>query len=94
MQIDFTLFLQTLVYIVLIILIIIFIVIGIKLIGTLSKVDRLLDDVQKKVDRTDEFFEMIDRFSDYASNVGDKIIGGFLKVVTKLVRKKGNDEDE
>jgi len=94
MQIDFTLFLQTLVYIVLIILIIIFIVIGIKLIGTLSKVDRMLDDVQKKIDRTDEFFDMIDRVSDYASNVGDKIIGGFLKVVTKIVRKKGNDEDE
>lgn len=94
MQIDFSLFLQMLVYIVLIILIIIFIIIGIKLIGTLSKVDKLLDDVQKKVDRTEEFFEMIDRVSDYASNIGDKIIGGVLKTVTKLLRKKGNDEDE
>lgn len=94
MQIDFPLFLQMLVYITLIILIIIFIVLGIRLIGTLSKVDRILDDVERKLIKTDQIFEMVDTISDYASNIGDKVIGGFLKVVTKLIRKKGNDEDE
>ena len=94
MQIDLTLFLQILVYILLIALIIIFIILGIKVINMLSKVDKVIDDVEDRIHKTDNMFSLIDRVTDYTSNISDKVIGGIFNFVSSIFKKKGNDKYE
>lgn len=94
MQIDVSLFLQLLIYLFLIALIIIFIILGIKLIKTLTKIDKLIDDVEDRVHKTDNMFSLIDKTADIASNVSDKIIAGIFNFVSNIFKKRGNDENE
>ena len=95
MTIDLNEFFEILLYISLIVLVIIFIVLGIKLIKTLGKVDKVIDDVNGKMNKVDGIFDIIDRTTDYATTISDKIIGGISSFVNILFkRKKGNDEDE
>ena len=82
-------------FISLIILVIIFMFVGIKLIKTLKKVDKVIEDVNGKMIKVNGVFDIIDKTTDYAANVSDKIINavtGFFNVL--LRKKKGNDEDE
>lgn len=85
----------SLLFIFLIVLVIIFIVLGIKLIKTLKKVDNVIDDVNVKMNKVNGVFEIIDKTTDYASTISDKIIGALSNFVSSLFKKKkGNDEDE
>ena len=95
MMIDINEFLQIMLYFGLIVLIVIFIILGIKLIKTLTKVDQIIDDVNTKMDKVDGVFNIIDRTTDYASSISDKIIGAISSFVGMFFKKKkGNDEDE
>ncbi len=79
----------------LIILVIIFIVLGIKLIRTLKKVNEVIDDVNLKMNKVNGVFDIIDKTTDYASSISDKIIGSLSKFVNHLFfKKKGSDDDE
>ena len=82
-------------FVLLIVLVIIFIALGIKLIRTLKKVDEVIDDVNGKMNKVNGVFEIIDRTTDYASSISDKIINALSNFVSVLFRKKkGNDDDE
>ena len=95
MIIDLNGLLNTLLYISLIVLIIIFIILGIKLIKTLKKIDEVIDDVNSKMDKVDGVFNIIDKTTDYAASISDKIINGISGFISALFkRKKGNDDDE
>ena len=88
--------LQIIIYVLLIILIIVAIVIGIKLIGTLHRVDLLVDDVTKKVKAFDRVFEIIDVFNNKMSELGDTVVGFVSGGIRRLFknRKKDNYDDE
>ena len=95
MTVDLNELLGLVLYISCIILVIVFIVLGIKLIKTLKKVDNVIDDVNGKMSKVDGVFDIIDKTTDYASSISDKIISGISNFVNALIRKrKGNDEDE
>lgn len=82
-------------YILLIVLVVIFIILGIKLIKTLKKVDTVIDDVNVKMNKVDGVFDIIDKTTDYASSISDKIISSVYNFINSLLkRKKGNDLDE
>lgn len=90
--------LQIVIYVLLIILIAVAIVIGIKLIGTLNKVDALVDDVSKKVKTLDRVFEIIDVFNNKMSELGDTVIGfvsgGIRRLFKNRKREKDNYDEE
>ena len=95
MIIDFNEFLNILMHISLIVLIISFIVVGFKLIKILGKVNSIMDDISGKMDKVNGVFEIIDKTTDYASSISDKVLNalsGLLSVFTK--KKKGNDNYE
>ena len=95
MTVDLNELLIVLLYIMLIILVIILIVLGIKLIKTLKKVDVVIDDVNNKMNKVDGVFNIIDKTTDYASNISDKLISSISNFINVLLRKKkGNDNDE
>lgn len=94
-MINLTEFLGILLYVSLIVLVIICIILGINLIKTLKKVDKVIDDVDVKMKKVNGVFDIIDKTTDYASSISDKIIGSISNFVGALLRKKkGNDEDE
>ena len=88
--------LQIVIYVLLIILIAVAIVIGIKLIGTLNKVDLLIDDVSNKVKTLDRVFEVIDMFNNKMSELGDTVVGFVSGGIRRLFRnrKKDNYDEE
>ena len=95
MVIDFNEFLNVLMHISLIVLIIVFIVVGFKLIKTLGKVNDIIDDINGKMNKVNGVFDIIDKTTDYASSISDKLLNalsGLLSVFTK--KKKGNDNYE
>jgi len=82
-------------YISLIVLVIVLIVLGIRLIKTLTKVDRVIDDVEKKMTKVNGVFNIIDKTADIASTISDKVIGSISNVIKAIFRKKkGNDFNE
>ena len=86
------------IYILLIVLIVVLIAIGIKVIGTLTKVDVLLDDVTSKVKTLDKAFNFIDVMNDKMSALGETIVGlvsGGIKGLFKNIKNKEiESEDE
>lgn len=91
-------FLPIVLYFSLIILIVVLVILVIRLIGTLSKVDKVVDDVNIKVRKLDGVFNIIDTTADTLSLVSDKFVGMIanllLKVFTKKSKKKEEDSNE
>ena len=95
MVIDINEFLNLILVTSLIVLVIIFIVVGIRLIGTLKKIDVIIADVNDKMNKVDGVFDIIDKTTDYAVSISDKIIGAIVGFLGgKFKKKKGNDDDE
>lgn len=91
-------FLPIVLYILLIVLIIVLVILVIRMIGTLSKVDKVVDDVNVKVRKLDGVFNIVDTTADALSLVSDKFVGMIanflLKVFTKKSKKKEEDSNE
>ena len=87
--------LPIIIYILLIILLIVTIIIGIKLIGTIGRVDVLLDDVTTKVKSLDRLFNLVDYASDKVTLVTDTVVNFLTSGFKKLFGgKKVNEEAE
>ena len=87
--------LPIIIYILLIILLIVTIIIGIKLIGTIGRVDVLLADVTTKVKSLDRLFNLVDYASDKVTLVTDTVVNFLTSGFKKLFGgKKVNEEDE
>lgn len=90
------------VYILLIILIIIAIILGIKLILTLNKVDKVVDNVETKVNSLNDLFDIVEvttgKFSAAYNKVCDVVSGIVDKILTKkakdVIDEEGDEEDE
>ncbi len=87
--------LPVIIYILLIVLLIILIILGIKLIMVINKTDKLIVDVQNKVDSFNGVFKLIDLTSEKLS-MGITVIAEWLiGLINKIFRKrKENDEYE
>lgn len=90
-------FLPIVIYILLIILLIVGIILGIRSIQTLNKVDKVVDDVNDKVQSLNGFFNLIDFTTDKIVSVTDKVVDGVSGLIGRMFFKnknKKNDEEE
>lgn len=90
-------FLPIIIYFLLIILLVIGIILGIRAIQTLNKVDKVVDDVNDKVQSLNGFFNLIDFTTDKIVSVTDKVVegvSGFIGNLFRLGKKKEKEEDE
>ena len=95
MMLDFKEFLIIDLIIALIVLVIIFIILGIKLIKTLSRVEKTLDVVDDKLAKTDGMFSVFDKTGSFVDEISDKVIMLITNLIGKFInKKKGNDLDE
>lgn len=93
--------LPVLLYIFGIILLIVLIILGIRMIQVLDKADKMLDDaneilenVSEKVNSFNGFFDILDKTGYGISVIGDKVIGLFSGIVSKIFNKNKKDEED
>ena len=86
--------LPVLLYIFGIILLIVLIILGIRMIQVLDKVDRVVDSVEEKVNSFNGFFDILDKTGYSISMIGDKIIGLFSGIISKIFNKNKKDEED
>ena len=93
---DFLLsFLPIIIYVLLIILLIIGIILGIKSIITINKVEKVVDDVNEKVESLNGLFQLVDFTTDKLVSITDRVIDGISSLASRLfMKKKKNKEDE
>lgn len=87
-------FLPIIIYILLVILIILLIVLTYKLIKTMDKVKFIVDNVDKKVSSLDGIFNVIDKFSNGFSIIGDKFIDLIINFFNKIFKSKEKNIEE
>ena len=78
------------IYFLLIIFLIIGIILGIKLIITLDKVEKVVEDVNDKVQTLNGFFHIIDYTTDKIAFATDKVVDTIASVFNKLLFSKKN----
>ena len=93
---DFLLsFLPIIIYVLLIILLIIGIILGIKSIITINKVEKVVDDVNEKVESLNGLFQLVDFTTDKLVSITDRVIDGISSLASRLfMKKKKNKEDD
>lgn len=81
-------------YFLLSILLLVLIILCVKAIGTLTKVNKVVDDVNFKVNKLNGVFNIIDSTTDALSLASDKIVNFIANGVNNLfTRKKKNKEE-
>lgn len=88
-------FLPIIIYILLIIILVIGIILGVKSISTIKKVEKVVDDVNNKVESLNGLFQIVDFTTDKIVSLTDKVVDGFSSLATRLFfRKKENKREE
>ena len=80
--------LPIIIYILLIIILIVGIILGIKTIGTVGKVDKVVDSVNDKVESLNGVFSIIDFTTDKLALITDKVVDGVSNMICKMFKKK------
>ena len=76
------------------VLLVVLIVLGIKLINTIGKLDRVLDDVDLKIKSLDKMFGVVNVVTDSMALVSDKIVDVIMFAIKKVFNKKKGKEDD
>ena len=87
-------FLQTFLPIVIYFLLIILLIVGIRSIQTLNKVDKVVDDVNDKVQSLNGFFNLVDFTTDKIVSLTDKVVDGISGLIGNVFKRKHTSEDE
>ena len=89
-------FLPIIIYILLIIILVIGIILGVKSIITLNKVEKVVEDVNDKMQSLNTVFSFIDFTTDKLVLVTDKVVEAVGNLFSKLFigRKKKGEENE
>ena len=91
-------FLQTIlpivIYILLIILLIIGIILGVRSIQTLNKVDKVVDDVNDKVQSLNGFFNLVDFTTDKIVSITDRVVEGVSGLIGHIFKRRHVKSDE
>ena len=74
------------------ILIVALIVLVVKLIFTVDRVNKMLDDVEVKVSKLDKMFDIVDVITDNMSLLSDKIVDTVSNLIRKLFNRNGKEE--
>lgn len=74
------------------ILIVALIVLVVKLIFTVDRVNKMLDDVEVKVSKLDKMFDIVDVITDNMSLLSDKIVDTISNLIRKLFNRNGKEE--
>lgn len=87
-------FLPIVIYILLIVLIVILIILGIKLLIAMNKIEKIVDNVNEKMERLNPIFNILGYTSDRIVGAFDKVFEFIESIFMKLFIKNKNVEME
>ena len=82
--------LQIILYVLGAILMMMLIALSIKLMGTLNRINDVVDDVNRKMRSLDGFFSLVDYTTEKVTSISDKLTG----LATSIIRKVSGNKDE
>ncbi len=82
----------SIIYILLAILLVVLIILVLRLIKTLGKVDRVVEDVNYKVNKLNGVFEIIDTTTDAFVSFNDRIVNFLTNGIVKIFKKNKKKE--
>ena len=74
------------------ILLIVLIILGIKLIITMNKIEKITDDINSKLKSLNGFFSIIGFTTDKLATITDKFVDGVKSLIRRLFNKKKEEE--
>ncbi len=77
-----------------IILLIVLIILGIRLIQILDRCDKVIDNVEEKVNSLNGIFSVINKTSYGLSMISDKVISGVVGMISRIFNKKKDKEED
>ena len=80
-------FFSIMIYFLASILLIVMIALCVKLIHTLTKVDKVIDDITEKSSKLDNLFNVIDTTADAVNSVSNSIVGWVTTTINRLLNK-------
>ena len=86
--------LPILIYILLAALLVVLIILGIKAIDFMDRTNRILDNVEAKVNSLNGLFGVIDKFTDGLSSVTNKMVDGITNIITHKFKRKNKKKEE
>lgn len=86
-------FLPLIIYILLICLLVIGIILGIKTIITMSKVEKVVDNINDKVESLNSVFNIIDFATSKISGFTDRVVDVISNVFNRLTHKNKKEEN-
>lgn len=87
-------FLPIIIYLLLIVVLVVLIILGIQSINAMKKVNKVVDDVNNKVESLNGLFNLIDYSADLLSSFSDKLVDGLSGIISKLFHRKKKKEEE
>lgn len=82
------------IYLLLMILIVVFIIVGVKIINALNKTERVIDNVEDKVNSLNGFFNVIENTTSKISGVYEKSFTVVSGLVNKILSRKHERDEE
>ena len=90
---DVSTFLPMLLYIAGFVLLVVLIIIGIKIIGILDKVDRIVDNVEDKVNSFNTAITTLSKAANGFADISNSVVFGLTTAVSRIFNKKMKEED-
>ncbi len=87
-------FLPAVMYSLLIVLIIVLIILGIRTLETVTRINTLLDDLEKKMDSMSGLFNVMDFIATKATVVTDTIASTIMGTIKSLVKKRKQKKED
>lgn len=87
-------FLPAVMYSLLIVLIIVLIILGIRTLETVTRINTLLDDLEKKMDSMSGLFNVMDFITTKAIVVTDTIASTIMGTIKSLVKKRKQKKED
>lgn len=87
-------FLPIVIYFLLIIILIVGIILGIKFIRTTTKIEKVVDDVNDKVQSLNGLFSIIDFTTDKIVGLTDKLVDKISLLISKLFFRRNKERKE
>lgn len=86
--------LPIIIYVLLVILLVVLIVIAFKVLKTMNKVERVVDDVETKVSSLNNFFKVLSFTTDKIAGFSDSIVNKITSLISNIFSRKKGEEDE
>jgi len=76
------------------VLLVVLIILAIKIMGTIKRINHIVDDINEKSGKLNGVFDIVDRMTDVVSNVSDRLVEFTSSALISLFSRKNKKKEE